>query len=308
MICIAALILFAFLGIFSVTYRKLAKEAWVCVARRVTLRPCETDFQTKVKGLVVGKLIGKSEKLAGFVSHHFRGLAYSIVILSIISTVYLGYSAYNYVRYQTCDPWNGSCPIGSQICKERDAGSFWAGLQRIFGGANAQKSTIAGPELKESVELVEYGDFQCPACSAGALAVEEALQKYGSRVTFTFKHFPLSFHQWATQASWAAEAANRQNKFYDMYLKLYAHQTEWVSSKDAGKLFETYAGDLKLDVEKFKKDYASADVKDKVEKDRQEGMAAGIDATPTFKIDGVTIIFTRITPDLISNEVGKRLK
>ena len=60
MFCLIALIIFSILGIFSATHRQLAKEALDCVFRRVTLRPCNTGFDKKVKGKVIGKLLNKS--------------------------------------------------------------------------------------------------------------------------------------------------------------------------------------------------------------------------------------------------------
>jgi len=249
----------------------------------------------------------KTPALARFTHKYFELISWVFIILFLASTIYSGFAVYNLVRYQTCDPLTGNCPIGAKACVEKDAGSFWAGLQRIFGLQKSSTNVAAGPELKDSVELVEYADFECPACALSALSVEETLKKLGAKVKFTFKHFPLSQHKWATQASWTAEAANRQNKFFEMYLKLFARQNDWVSATDAPAIFETYASDLGLDMAKFKSDYSSSDVKDKVEKDRQEGLDEGITSTPTFKIDGVLKIGL-MTPEQMEKEIEARLK
>src|SRR5438046_2646498 len=116
--------------------------------------------------------------------------------------------------------------------------------------------------------LIEYGDIQCPACQAwhGALKQIENTDKADDKkikenVTFVFRHFPLvNVHQHAQIAAQAVEAAGRQGKFFEMMDVMYDNQAEWADSKDPVKIFEGYAKDLKLDVEKFKTDMNSNEV------------------------------------------------
>jgi predicted DsbA family dithiol-disulfide isomerase len=261
-----------------------------------------------MKGKLSGWLMTKSPTVARITHKYFELISWVFAIAFLVSAVYSGIAVYNLVRYQTCDPNNGNCPVGAKACAEQDAGSFWAGLVRLFGGSKETvENAVAGPAKKESVELVEYADFQCPACAMGALTVEETLKKFGSKVNFTFKHFPLSQHKWATQASWAAEAAKKQGKFFEMYLRLYAHQSEWSTAENAPLLFEKYAEELGLDISQYKKDYASDDVRDKVESDRSEALKEGIQATPTFKIDGVLKVGL-MSPEEMAKEIEERLK
>jgi len=83
MFCIAAFIVFLFLGIFSVRYRKLAKKAWSCVARKLTFRPCEIGFKEDAKNILIGKLILTKPKLAKFLDKWIELFATIFVILSI---------------------------------------------------------------------------------------------------------------------------------------------------------------------------------------------------------------------------------
>jgi len=85
MFCIAAFIVFLFLGIFSVRYRKLAKKAWSCVARKITFRPCEIGFKEDAKNILIGKLILTKPKLAKFLDKWIELFAAIFVILSISS-------------------------------------------------------------------------------------------------------------------------------------------------------------------------------------------------------------------------------
>lgn len=106
MICLAALILFSILGIFSLTYRKLAREAFACIFRRVTFRPCTVGFTEKVKAMLTGKVMGLNAKLGKILYKYFEIFAWFFVILSIVSFIYVARGFYNYARFGTCNPEN----------------------------------------------------------------------------------------------------------------------------------------------------------------------------------------------------------
>ncbi|OGK14922.1 hypothetical protein A3H80_01870 [Candidatus Roizmanbacteria bacterium RIFCSPLOWO2_02_FULL_37_19] len=136
------------------------------------------------------------------------------------------------------------------------------------------------------VVLVEYSDLQCPACKAYAPLVEQVVDKYKKDVLFVYRHFPLSIHENSTNAAYAAEAAGMQGKFFEMHDILFEKQEAWAKSKKANELFLTYAKDIGLDVDQFKKDFQSSRVKNGVEDDLVTGGQIGIDATPTFFLNG----------------------
>lgn len=106
MLCLAALIVFAVLGIFSLHYRELAKQAFDCVFRRLTLRPCEVEFGRKIKNRITGRLMQKSVRAAKLFNQSAEVLAWIFVILSVASFFYSMRGLYNLVRYQTCSPGN----------------------------------------------------------------------------------------------------------------------------------------------------------------------------------------------------------
>ena len=102
MICIIALIVFGILSIFSASYRPLAKEAFDCVFRRVTLRKCNTGFDVKVKSKIVGKLMNKSPGLARGVHKYFEFISWFFVILFFVSLVFSAEGVYNIIVYDNC--------------------------------------------------------------------------------------------------------------------------------------------------------------------------------------------------------------
>jgi protein-disulfide isomerase len=137
-----------------------------------------------------------------------------------------------------------------------------------------------GPESAK-VTVVEFSDFQCPFCSRVTPTLNEIEKAYGDQVRIVFKHLPLRMHTKAPAAHAAAEAAHRQGKFWEMHDKIFANQRELTEAK-----FAEYAAELELDVEKFKQDSASADVKKKVDSDAREAASLGVSGTPGFFING----------------------
>ena len=161
-----------------------------------------------------------------------------------------------------------------------------------------------------AVTLVEFADFQCPACRAYHPIVGEVLKSYNGRLKFIFKHFPLtSSHPNAIPAGMAAEAAGVQGKFFEMHDLLYEHQSEWADLPlpDAREKFISYARELKLDEESFKKDLDRKDLEDKIQAQQEEGIKNGVNATPTFFIKGKIIQNPRSVDDfkkLIDKEIN----
>jgi protein-disulfide isomerase len=140
------------------------------------------------------------------------------------------------------------------------------------------------------VTLVEYGDFQCPACATYYPVVERVLaEEGGDKIRFVFRHFPLSQHANAMSAGMASEAAGAQGKFWEMYSMLYEKQKDWENAKDSKIIFMKYAEDLKLDMVKFSEDFESQDFKNRINNDYKGGAKAGVNSTPTFFVNGKKI-------------------
>lgn len=135
-----------------------------------------------------------------------------------------------------------------------------------------------------SATLVEFSDYQCPACSSFAPVVEDIINKYPDQLRFVYRHFPLDQHQFAYQAALAAEAAGKQGKYWPMHQLLFENQNDLKS-----ELFPEFAKKLNLNMDKFNSDFNSRGLKDKVERDRADGFRLGIDATPTFYLNTVKL-------------------
>ena len=139
----------------------------------------------------------------------------------------------------------------------------------------------------KGVTLIEYGDFACPACYQYYPLVEEVKSKYKDDITFQFRHYPLvEIHKNALVAAKAAEAAALQNKFWEMYAKLYENQPSWRESNTPLNFFEDYAAQLGLNIDKFREDSKSQAVNDIVLADREAAKKLGLSGTPSFLVNG----------------------
>ena len=133
------------------------------------------------------------------------------------------------------------------------------------------------------IVLMEYGDFQCPHCGRAFPIIKHVLENFEGNLLFIYRHFPLSkAHPQARAAAVAAEAANRQGKFWEMYNMLFENQRQLMN--DA---IMRYAGMIGLDLKKFEVDMQDEQLFKKVDNDFLNGVKVGVNATPTFFINGV---------------------
>ena len=146
-----------------------------------------------------------------------------------------------------------------------------------------------GPDNPE-LTVIEYSDFQCPFCAEYAKWMTQLRAKYGDRVQFVFRNYPLADHEWATFAAQAAYAASLQGKFWEMHDLLYERQDEWAESSDPRQLFDSYAESLGLDVDQFHTDADAQSTLDFINKQAKAGKAAGVSHTPWFVIGNESVL------------------
>lgn len=108
-VCVAALIVFGILSIFSVKYRPLAKEAFTCVFKLIKLKHCDTGFDQKVKSKITAKVLKKNAVVAKLLYKNFKIISLVFVILFFSSLFYSTYGLLNLIKYGTCDPHSTTC-------------------------------------------------------------------------------------------------------------------------------------------------------------------------------------------------------
>ncbi len=163
--------------------------------------------------------------------------------------------------------------------------------------SKANEGIVLSPHVKgnadATVNLVEYSDFQCPACQAASTVVAEVLAEHEGKVRFEYKHFPLvTIHPHAVLAARAAEAAGIQGKFFEMHDKLFENQATWSPSPSPQAFFTKYAEEIGLDMDKFKTHMRASLLRDEVMKRYDEARELGLSGTPTFYLNGQKMTFT----------------
>lgn len=175
----------------------------------------------------------------------------------------------------------------------------------------AEPPHVRGGETAR-ITLEEFGDFQCPPCGKLFPTLEKIEHDYGDRLRVIFRNYTMRKHKHALIAAYAAEAAGRQGRFWEMHDLLFRNATDWGKGADTSTppsislsltnpshvaplektetevrdIFAEFAATLKLDQERFKQDIDSEEVKARVTLDRQRAAALGVDRTPTLFLNG----------------------
>jgi len=175
--------------------------------------------------------------------------------------------------------------IGSVLALYNYGGSSGTTVM-IVDAVNPTDQVFGAPDSK--VILIEYGDFQCPACAQYEPIVQKVRTDYADKIAFVYRHFPLSQHKNAKITAYASEAAGKQGKFWEMHDIIYDGQNAWANlSNDKVKdVMIKYAETIGLDLKLFAEQIDSSEIKDKVQADNNGGLKAGVNSTPTFILNG----------------------
>jgi protein-disulfide isomerase len=174
------------------------------------------------------------------------------------------------------------------------------GLLYQFGQAGEKPIEDVAGEMRYkkgegSITLVEFSDFQCPACLSVQAPLKQILSKYEGKVQFVYRHFPLtSIHKNAQMAAQASEAAHQQGKFWEMHDKLFETQASWQGIGDPRELFLGYAKELGLDEAVFINALDSQATKEVISTDLLATTRYRLTGTPTFFLNGSKIEFGQI--------------
>jgi protein-disulfide isomerase len=147
------------------------------------------------------------------------------------------------------------------------------------------------------VTVIEYSDFQCPACETYYPVVKKLIEESSSTMRFAYRHFPLNDklpngtiqHPNAIASAMAAEAAGLQGKFWEMSDLIFTNHTEWTEESDPTPVFLRYATQLGLDKTKFLADLNNPTLRQKIDAQKSEGTRIGVSYTPSFFVNGKLI-------------------
>ncbi len=289
MICIIALVVFGILGIFSASYRTIAKEAFECVFKRITLRKCDTGLDQRLKSQITGRLMRRHYKTGSWVFRHFEFLSWIFTIMMFVSIGYSAYGGYNYIKYGNCngkdstafcifDPFNsGKAPATQDLSCHTDGD---VNASAVLVPPSINDDPFIGPD-NASVVLIEVGCFQCPATKQQQPALKEIENNYKGRVKVVFVDLPISgIHNNSKLSAEAAECAREQNKFWEYSDQLFENQGKASFDDLVG-----YAKNLNLNQTVFSDCLASGKYRSDVEQDLNESISLGYYGTPTIFVN-----------------------
>src|SRR3990172_1470452 len=160
------------------------------------------------------------------------------------------------------------------------------GIRSTYGEGDPVKGN---PQAK--VRIVEYSDFQCPACQYAEGALKQVVEEYGETVQIIFNDFPLvTNHPNALPAAEAAQCAYSQQRFWEYHDLLFEEQDIWSQSTDPQSIFTGYARDTGLNTEQFSRCLENHETRKAVREDMKEGEALRIRSTPTFFINDTRLV------------------
>lgn len=278
MLCIIALIVFGILGIFSANYRKLAKEAFDCVFRRMTFRKCRTNLDSRLKSQITGKVMARNEKSGRFLYRYFEVFSWIFLILMIASMVAMGVGFINYLRFGNC---NG--PESDEFCIfNGGSGYSQSGNKTVLLPPDVTGLPYIGP-ADGDITLVEFGCFTCPYTKKAEPVVTELREKYGGRMKYYFLYFPVIGHKNSVEAALHAECARQQGKFDEYKLSLFSLIPNMTMES-------MNAISIGLNNTEFVSCLASPETRERIEQTLVLGQKSGVYGTPTFFINGVPLV------------------
>ncbi len=291
MICIIALVVFGILGIFSASQRKIAKEAFDCVFRRLTLRKCETGLDKRLKAQITGKVMVRWPKTGGFLYKYFEWFSWALVILMVVSRVYTAYGGYNYVRFGNC---NG--PDKDQFCIFDPLGS-----NNKISAPSTCSANINGPKTLTlnntnlslfptynkgaKNQLIFIGCYGCTYTREVYPEIKKVYQR--PDVEFIFMHFPVK--QGSEYLSNYAECIYKENKtkLLEFNDKVFSEPIDNVGDEQHTLDIVRSIG---MDPAQVKNCTQSQEIKDLITKQFDETKDTGVYGTPTVFINGQHIV------------------
>jgi protein-disulfide isomerase len=232
-----------------------------------------------------------------------RTLPFAIIILvlavALVSALYLKRSATTPAATPAATP--GASPAVSDVPPNQPPTGDVVG---------AEPSHKLGPDSAK-VKLEEFGDFQCPPCGMLHPILVQMHKEFGNDLQIIFREFPLvPAHQHAIAAASASEAAGLQGKFWEMHDLLYDHQKDWKDVFDVRPIFEGYAKQIGLDLDRYKADLNSDLVSQRIFQDGKRGHSLGVKGTPTVFLNGRELPFESLPADslrgIIQAELAKK--
>lgn len=292
MFCIIAFIVLSILGIFSASNRVLAREALDCVLKRITLRPCTTGFDQKMKAKILGTVIGHSEKAARFINRHFELLSWIFFILLLSSSILAINGTYLFYRYGSCNGLNqtGVClydPKGesnkvSTIDTNCDP-STENSSELTLNGVNQTLFPVKNNQAKD--ELFFIGCYECEFTQKVYPLIQDLIDQYDVR--YTFAHFPTKGDTEYLSEIGECVYQQRPEKYWEFNDALFATNESNLENKE---YINQLIKEMGIDLNSIQACLFDPQIKIKVKQQVVELEKTGLYGTPTIFINGNPLV------------------
>lgn len=285
-LCWFALPVFAFLGIFSVKYRKLTKEALDCVFHTITFRKCKSGLDDRMKASAAGKALKIHPKLGKFVFKYFTILSILLMVFFAWSTYASVVGFYNFYYYGNC---NG--PESTGFCVFDPAGAYSTYSELDLGDSDEMvlpvledDDPIIGP-LNAEFTVIEFGCYACPYTKKAEPTVKEVIEHYNGRVNFQFKTIVIPNHYESYAAALSSECFAEQGKYKEFHTEVFANQENLTT-----KFIDELSISLGMNNSQFRECVFDERYKSRVDEDTIMGIKARVGGTPTFFVGEKRIV------------------
>lgn len=292
MFCIIAFVVLSIIGIFNVSYRELAKEAYDCVFRRITFRPCNTGFKEKMQAKLVGKLLNRSVIAARFLNKNFELLAWILFLTTIGSIFWTGKGLFNFYMYGSCNGLNksGFCaldPKGENNKVSIAGGSCGTGegdeSKVTLNSVNLSLFPSQNNESKNNVVLI--GCYSCDYTRKAYPLIKKLISE--NKVNYTFAHYPVKEETLYLLPIGYCAYKQDQNKFWQLNDKLFESSKEDISKRE---FVDGLLKDIGYDVNKINSCSTSKETNSAIVERRIELEKTNIYGTPLVFINNKGLV------------------
>ena len=292
MFCILAFIALSIISIFSASHRELAKEAYDCVFRRLTFRPCTTGFKEKMKAKLVGRLLNRSAVAAKLLNKHFELLSWILFLTTVASIFWTGKGLFNFYMYGSCNELNksGFCaldPKGENNKVSQTGGSCGT------GEGDESKVTLNGVNLdlfpSENIgakdEVVLIGCYSCDYTRKAYPLVKKLISD--NTVNYTFAHYPVKEETLYLLPIGYCAYKQDPDKFWQLNDKLFSSEKSDIARKE---FVDTLLKGIGYDIEAINTCSTSPETNSAVVERRIQLEKTNIYSTPLVFINGKGLV------------------
>lgn len=204
---------------------------------------------------------------------------------------------------------NTSIDLPKQVISDMDSSKIMPASPESGNIADRVRGNV-----KSSVTVIEYADMQCPGCAGVMFYMDDLYEKYGDRVAFIYRHYPITGHVNARSAAIAVEAAGEQGFFWEMLSEVFLRRSDWISLSGSAlddeftDIFEDVAGGS-ADLAKYAIDLKNSNIAKKVDNDKSSGMNDfKVNATPTIIVNGEKVDFGGGTLTEVEKGIAKAIE